>query len=1321
MSDGSFHFAPHLQHPQLSMEDELFDGAAAGSVQGSLSTNGFDAKSASRFERGVFGLYYTMVKDRPQHRIFSRMLVPLKLLQFLAFSFHRDFPWNRGVTSWFQTFLEWSQFNFSGDPSYDTQIAFFALAAIVFFASFTNFIYVMYMFQSSVITSVWPIRMLRIVAGTLFTFLFIPLTRILLSNVNCNYSNGWSNAYLEQHPDVECFGWPNGFLFVVSVIALLFLIPLAMMTSLVYYDGDFKSKDIAARHHGRMDFFMLVIKLLLVFSEVLFSGKMGIRIACLIISALSYLLALLVYMPYYHQRMNNVMIANFSVILFSAICTAICFGIGDAGSVVAPSLFFGLFLPVFYAGYKFSQWRYDTLLRLVQSAYPDGQPLSSIAQIDSQSGSSAFFFETDVEIATRHLIMRHPQNLAYAHRLYLVGVKLFPQSSYVLQSYVLFIANVKKNFPLTLKPIRALKRLDLFIDTRFLIYVVEVDWTKSNHSQELGGGGTMDVMHYVDFQSNYNRAKTYHVKTRKLIQTFWEKVMDSTDEQFVKELPQLASDIVRNERKCEEAYMKLLDTYPESRVLLRSYGQFIESVKNDKDWAQELYNQADALEDPHAAERLKDETSSYRSHSVGHKQRSQSNWVKKRDRAKLEVVRLLQLGTYAIGFSITLAIIAFFTLGRISHLNLADFLDSATDLSESSKHAQTPFLHLRSLQLASSLDNTYYFNSNRTLVESDMLRLLELHQQLYDDSMGMDLGSEWTRQQFVITEKLPTGNSDVRTDLTSFWDGVNSYLQRTRYESLSSPSSYADGLTSDDYWFIMTNGPTVFRNMYLQMESTYESAHHDEIEFWQQSFSIILGLSFAVNFMFHVFFVRTLEKLQLFREKTLNIFLVIPKPVISSLLQNLRKARDEDEEDDQDRHDLGTINESQENLPEEEMPRSSSMNKLSRNGSVDISRQQSSQQIDAVDGQSQSLNEEDQPDDVKVDADVENDILRANKNDAPWKSKQAPAPVENDAAQVEAANFVNVDEKTTPAKKKKDRTIHARHTIGLFIVQLTFLGLILAPFFTIQEQKSFVPEVTAAGNRWDLVTRIRFFAREYVLGTSQFWSPSEVQDILKNDALRLSEVHNNLKHGGAGLPGSDQRYEPQHQLLYKLQDCLMLNRSACAPGRIPGFVDVSLDSLLQRYISKAITLSEHPPNSTNLNANNEDYLFLWAAGVHDLNDALYTSLQLYHEEGDKSLDSMVTIINALFGVSICVLLSIYGKLNSIHCLFFFLELVFIFENTEYCKFMRLIRFITTVFRLNLYYFSFALNGNEPGSFCPLLLLYLQQSRSSATYFYISTG
>lgn len=105
----------------------------------------------------------------------------------------------------------------------------------------------------------------------------------------------------------------------------------------------------------------------------------------------------------------------------------------------------------------------------------------------------------------------------------------------------------------------------------------------------------MDLMSFMEFQQSFRAAQKSHTACLEITQRFWRNV--ARKEVTFKSMADHVRRIVVVETNTMRLYKVLLERYPSSVKVLRSYGKYLEEILCNPWKAMRLYNLADKTED----------------------------------------------------------------------------------------------------------------------------------------------------------------------------------------------------------------------------------------------------------------------------------------------------------------------------------------------------------------------------------------------------------------------------------------------------------------------------------------------------------------------------------------------------------------------------------------------------------------------------------------------------------------------------------------------------------------------------------------------------
>ncbi|KAG2449446.1 hypothetical protein HYH02_005593 [Chlamydomonas schloesseri] len=188
--------------------------------------------------------------------------------------------------------------------------------------------------------------------------------------------------------------------------------------------------------------------------------------------------------------------------------------------------------------------------------------------------------------------------LKYADRIIRAGIALFPTSAYAHILYANFLIEVQSLYQAGQSQLMAARKLTPNFLERYALFMRQQQHMQRAHTSTTGESA-VDLVTYVEFQRNYRLL--LRATTRALLaqQSFWKLLQHSTL-QF-----NALTSAFRNIEAAQEAalktYRSVLERYPNSVKLLRSYAHFQEEVMNNPWRAAQIYEKADKLEEQQAA------------------------------------------------------------------------------------------------------------------------------------------------------------------------------------------------------------------------------------------------------------------------------------------------------------------------------------------------------------------------------------------------------------------------------------------------------------------------------------------------------------------------------------------------------------------------------------------------------------------------------------------------------------------------------------------------------------------------------------------------
>ncbi|KAG2433266.1 hypothetical protein HXX76_008334 [Chlamydomonas incerta] len=193
---------------------------------------------------------------------------------------------------------------------------------------------------------------------------------------------------------------------------------------------------------------------------------------------------------------------------------------------------------------------------------------------------------------------QHVRMLKYTDRIIRAGIRLFPNSAYAHILYANFLIEVQSLYQAGQSQLMAArKQMPNFLE-RYALFMRQQQHMQRAHTSTTGESA-VDLVSYVEFQRNYRLL--LRATTRALLaqQLFWKLLQHSTL-QF-NALTASFRHIEAAQEAALKTYRSVLERYPNSVKLLRSYAHFQEEVMNNPWRAAQIYEKADKLEEQQAA------------------------------------------------------------------------------------------------------------------------------------------------------------------------------------------------------------------------------------------------------------------------------------------------------------------------------------------------------------------------------------------------------------------------------------------------------------------------------------------------------------------------------------------------------------------------------------------------------------------------------------------------------------------------------------------------------------------------------------------------
>eukprot|EP00002_Diphylleia_rotans_P036909 TRINITY_DN8189_c0_g1_i13.p1 TRINITY_DN8189_c0_g1~~TRINITY_DN8189_c0_g1_i13.p1 ORF type:complete len:2011 (-),score=323.31 TRINITY_DN8189_c0_g1_i13:314-6346(-) len=604
-------------------------------------------------EESTFSVLFAMCKHSTASRKLSILGIFIDFFQLLAFVFSKNFQWS-SVVSPLQRFLGmFGVTNTSHPYLWYMLILWGSMAATT--GAVVNIIFVAITFGRSEFTtgSIWMIKTLQTLVSLFLTVLYLPFMTIFMSLVHCSEEKSTGRYILSSVEDttIECWTVPH--IIYVIICAPIFLCFLLFSLSFVavYYDSNPESDHIMARVHARVDLASLLLKTLIVGCFVFLSDQEWILILILALWALTTYSLTWLYMPYYRKSVNLLRCRLFFIVFYGVICLSFNVAAGGIVKDVIGWVFLAGALPVGFVGGRLAERRATALLEIYASNYTinmtvSGQKVSRlratsmlVQQASNQESSrinmrpslvhqlmTYISLPTDIPLVAKIICdpiekkkkrqETYPRELLEkCDQIFAEGVEMYPESFLLQMCYINFLFFMSKQIDKFRIQAKLLNDTSPPFDVRFMVYRRNKELFQQRQSDNVGSM-TMDLVSYIEFQTNYKAARKYHANALRSIRQFWILLM-ADDKLDIELLPRAAKHITEATASAQHYYETLLRRHSDSPRLYRAYAEFLIGAAHDARKANLFLKKADELEDQMTRKRTEERQRSGLAQNIG--------------------------------------------------------------------------------------------------------------------------------------------------------------------------------------------------------------------------------------------------------------------------------------------------------------------------------------------------------------------------------------------------------------------------------------------------------------------------------------------------------------------------------------------------------------------------------------------------------------------------------------------------------------------------------------------------------------------------------
>ncbi|KAI9197500.1 uncharacterized protein BJ171DRAFT_570720 [Polychytrium aggregatum] len=497
-------------------------------------------------------------------------------------------------------------------------IVYLSVALLLVWGMLANLLYTGRSLRDST-GAVWPLRTLRLFAGTMTTILYIPIVEILTFGLACDSTTAGTPLALlpsSSNPP-SCLSGGQATIAAFSVLSLIMFVPLTHLFSLVYLDADPSSHHPTARAHGRVECFYLAVRTFVVVTGSILYVYVGFRIYSVFIAFLLAWISFLRIQPFYNSIFTDIRCGA----LFAGVLTSLlellvyqsaipAFGFDSPyfltallvlipiGYVVgaATSFFYRRYLVHYYAvreqrSYEQEEEAYANMSSSdKQVSYQGSQDVFGLPSLHGlfERSESVYWRWTDVELVARESIadirdqksIMSPDDFLKLYRSFSCEFRDRPNRAEPHYHFALYAQTFYGDTPLVAKHISKAWHVKPASDIRFFIFYLKRIIQQKRQSADQTGNSSMQVVNMFEF-NKYTRTATHHHQSAAAnILATWRYVLEN--ETDLRLLPNYAQKISLDIEYASEAYEILLAKFPQNQSALMSYSNFIRDIVGDK-------------------------------------------------------------------------------------------------------------------------------------------------------------------------------------------------------------------------------------------------------------------------------------------------------------------------------------------------------------------------------------------------------------------------------------------------------------------------------------------------------------------------------------------------------------------------------------------------------------------------------------------------------------------------------------------------------------------------------------------------------------------
>ncbi|GLI60724.1 hypothetical protein VaNZ11_002822 [Volvox africanus] len=562
----------------------------------------------SSLESGIFGVLYTLRKENNETRVRIRWVLLKILLDawqlFATVISPEGQGWTINAHGWAWTVVSVVNFNWLADLSYGWYLVLLYVMVGLLGLHVVLCVWVAWCFKEQKFGVVWPIKLLRLYSSVFFQAFDVAAMNLLELGITCRFTGYPSDTRMrfDLFPEYSCSSTPHVMHAVVSGLGLGFFVAVALLSFIAEVEVNLLSRRPFALGHSGPAVIAFAFKVLITLVRV-FIGWRRVQAGLYLGFSLAFAWQFLRKGPHLVNWVNYLKAGVSTLIVWcSAVLMLLVFhpGIKEHqmkgwADIMTLLMIVGL-APAFAVGALLSWALIRRLTNVTLAELKNAKPGAPVKDICTAVDSPL-----DVAIVSRccrvwkDKYTVDPVAADKARHVIQAGIAMFPTSAYMVLLQANFMIDVLGVSQSGSRRIEDARKLNPGLMSRFIMFVRQQEASQQAAGSYASGGASMDLLAYVEYQRKQRMVVRLHREALQAMCNFW-KMLESSRVSFTL-LSKALAKIETSVSQAQTAYRVVLENYGSNPKLVRLYGKFLLTIKNDPWRASEYFTEADRLQE----------------------------------------------------------------------------------------------------------------------------------------------------------------------------------------------------------------------------------------------------------------------------------------------------------------------------------------------------------------------------------------------------------------------------------------------------------------------------------------------------------------------------------------------------------------------------------------------------------------------------------------------------------------------------------------------------------------------------------------------------